>query len=664
MAGARQAQFRDDINAMRAIAVLGVVAYHFQLGLQGGFVGVDVFFVISGFLMTQIIAGRLARGRFSFAEFYAARVRRIVPALVALVAAVMAAAVVLLDPMKLDVLAKDAAASLAFVSNVLYLGQGGYFAAAADQNWLLHTWSLSVEWQFYLAFPVLLWALDRARARQRTIVAVLAAIGVLSFARTVLASYSGGGALISSFYMIHARAWEFVAGALCACGLPYVRLGDRSRTAAQAAGIALMLASMVVLQSRTAVWPSAWAALPVAGTALVLMADAPRARWAGLPPVAALGRWSYSIYLWHWPLAAIASSYGAWSLGARAGLVLVSIGLGAASYALIERRATQALWRRPWRLGLPVYGAALALALVAIATDGLESVRFARQPATLAALRDYRAATADWMSSSDCGSWERVSNVFTLCRFGNAARPDTLVIGDSFAEQLVPRYRAALTDADAGLTFVLRGGCIPMPGVERIPAGSNCAQWVDAAYAYARREGFKRVVFTAFWTGYDHAKVCLLDKPDCGAALDDKAFSAELDAGYRRMAEEWTALAAQGKEIVVIEEPPFGAGDPADLYAQALGGKPVATLRVPLGEFEKGREATTTRLAAAANASGARLVNPATSLCPDGLCPFVADGRALYKDGYHLRASLMKGPRFAVYDRLLLPGVKARASMD
>ena len=108
----------------------------------------------------------------------------------------------------------------------------------------------------------------------------------------------------------------------------------------------------------------------------------------------------------------------------------------------------------------------------------------------------------------------------------------------------------------------------------------------------------------------------------------------------------------------------LGAGDPEDLYAQALGGKPVANLRLPLGAFEKSRQATTTRLAAAASTAGVRLVNPATSLCPDGLCPFVADGRALYKDGYHLRASLMKEARFAVYDRLLLPGARARASIE
>ena len=670
MAAARPGTtFRDDINGLRAIAVLGVVAYHFQLaGVQGGFVGVDVFFVVSGFLMTQIIAGRLAAGRFGFAAFYAARVRRIVPALVVLVAAVTLAGYVLLGPLELDVLAQDAASSLLFVSNILYVGQGGYFAAAADQNWLLHTWSLSLEWQFYILYPVLLWGLAQSGARRRTIVAVLAALAALSFAKTIASSLSGGGPLIAAFYMLHARAWEFLVGALCAYALPHLAWHDRARVGAHIAGVALVLAGMAWLQSRTAVWPSAWAALPVAGAALVLLADRHAAWWARLAPVAALGRWSYSIYLWHWPLAAMAAYYEVWTLGVRAGLALVSVALGAASYALVERRATEALWRlprRPWRLGLPAYGLALALALVALATNGLESVRFATRPDLLAALRDYRAAKNDWMSpQADCGSLVRISSIFTQCKFGDQAARDTLVIGDSFAEQLVPRYRDALKATDAGITFVLRGGCIPMPGIERIPAGSRCTEWVDQAYAYARREPFKRVVLVSFWTSYDREKVCLADRADCGAGLDDAAFSRALDAGFGRMAAQWRALEAQGKEVVVVEEPPFGAGDPSDLYAQALGGKPVSTLRMPLQDFQKGRAATTARLAAAAAEAGARLVDPAVALCPDGLCPFVENGRALYKDGYHLRASLMKGPRFSVFDRYILPGAAPPPSIN
>jgi len=661
-------RFRDDINGMRAVAVLGVVAYHFQLArIDGGFVGVDVFFVISGFLMTQIIAGRLDTGRFTFGEFYGARVRRIVPALVVLVAVVTLAGYLLLDPLKLDVLAQDAAASLLFVSNVLYAGQGGYFAVAADQNWLLHTWSLSVEWQFYLLFPILLWALHRQGARLRTTIVVLAVIGALSFAKTVASSYAGGGGLINAFYMIHARAWEFVVGALCAYALPRLRWTERAQQAAHVVGLATVVASMGVLQSRTAVWPSAWAALPVGGTALVLVADREAAVWARCAPVAALGRWSYSIYLWHWPLAAMSSFFGLWSLGVRASLALASIGLGALSYGLVERRATEALWRVPRRaltVGLPAYGATLALAAVALATNGLESLRFAFRPDVLAALRDYRAAKDDWMSPEDCGSYMRVSNVFTECRFGKPAAHDTLVIGDSFAEQLVPRYRDALTDTDVGLTFVLRGGCIPMPGVERIPFGSNCDEWVKDAYAYARREDFKRVVVVSFWFSYDRSKLCLLAVPDCGAGLGDKAFAAALDDGYRRMAEQWRALKAQGKAVVVVEEPPFGAGDPSELYERALNGKPVSTLRVPLKDFEQARAAATARLAAATAAAGASLVDPAVALCPDGLCPFVENGRALYKDGYHLRASLMKRPRFSVFDRYILPGAAPPPSIN
>ena len=660
--------FRDDINGMRAIAVIGVVAYHFGVPpFRGGFVGVDVFFVISGFLMTQIIAGRLDTGRFSFADFYLARVRRIVPALVAVIFCVLLAGYLTLDPLRLEVLAQDAFWSHLFASNFLYFGQGGYFAAAADQNWLLHTWSLAVEWQFYILYPIVLYGLSRTRARAPIIVGALALLAALSLVETLASIHQGGCSLTLSFYMIWRRAWEFLVGGLCVYALPLLRFGAASRGTAHALGLATIATSMVVIESRTSVWPSALTGLPVAGAALMLLADVRQPRWARTTVVASLGRWSYSIYLWHWPVAAMSSSFGFRSPVDRAAGIGASIVLGFLSYRLVEGRFTDYLWERRSRLrmvGVPAFGLSLALALVALASNGLESIRFAFHPHMLARLRDYRAAANDWMSPRDCGVYLSSATGFTECKFGNPMAHDTLVIGDSFAEQLIPRYKGMLTGDDAGITFVVRGGCVPISGFERIPFGSDCDRWVKEAYAYARREDFKRVVFVAFWSAYDRNQVCLVAAGDCGAKLDDAAFAKALDAGYARMAEEWRALKDQGKDVVAVEEPPFGKGDPTELYRQALAGRRVETVETPLVDFEAAKTAAPDRLGRAATVAGAGLVDPAAALCPAGQCIFVENGRALYKDAFHFRASMMKGARFAVFDRYILPGAMPRASLN
>ena len=466
--------FREDINGLRAIAVAAVVLYHFQLGLApGGFSGVDVFFVISGFLMTQIVLGRLADGRFSLAGFYLARVRRIVPAMVVLVAAILALGIALTNPLQLESLAKSALASLLFASNILYAHQAGYFAAPPEDNWLIHTWSLSVEWQFYIVYPLALMALARLGARTRGIVLAMAAVAIASLALTLLDWRTGGGPLNRGFFLLQCRAWEFLAGGLVATAGAGLALPDRARIGLHALGL-LLIAAGIALVDRTAAWPSPMTLLPVVGTALVLLAGRERAAWARLAPVAALGRWSYSIYLWHWPIVALLAFEGHATPGwALAGIVL-SIACGAASHALVETRLTARLFESA-QLGLPfalsLFANLAGLAILVVATGGLETIRYAERPELLADLAELRAARADWAFPKACDhyQWSAATNI-SRCTFGDAATPDTLVIGDSVAEQLVPRFARALSGT--AVTFVTQGGCPPLPGVEsRAPGG-------------------------------------------------------------------------------------------------------------------------------------------------------------------------------------------------
>ena len=719
--------FRDDINGLRAIAVAMVVLYHFRVGVApGGFAGVDVFFVISGFLMTQIVLGRLERGRFSLLDFYLARMRRIVPAMTVLVAATFAIGVALMNPLQLEGLAHSALASLLFFSNIRYAHETGYFAAPPEDNWLIHTWSLSVEWQFYMLYPLALMALarlgarilprkagegDRARhggggsrlsdldrfdaappgmpeerasgsplhhpsngpppllrgggcARQglRWTTACTMALIAVSLALTITNWQVGGGRLQQGFFLLPSRAWEFLAGGLVTMLGPRIALPARARIALHAAGLVLV-ALGVALVDRTSAWPSPMTILPVAGTALVLLAARERAWWARLAPVAALGRWSYSIYLWHWPIVAILAFSGRDSKAFAIAGIALSVACGFASYALVETRFTTWLWQsrhlgRPFAASL--FAGVAALTLFATATNGLESIKYAGRPDILAQLADDRAAQADWTFPKSCDRfrWDPATNV-SRCEFGDPAVHDTLVIGDSFAEQLTPRFTHALVGR--GVTFVTLGGCPPIPGIERSTPGMNCRRFTDIAYADAASTPARRVVVTAMWPGYGADNLCVGPDGAC-TRLDESAFDARLRAAFSRMAARWRALREAGKEVIVVDVPPYGAGDPAALYAKAIAGKPVANLSRPLADLEAETHEASTMLAEAARAAGVTYVDPAPALCPQGECPIVVGGRTLYKDDAHLRASILKDPRFAIYDRIIAPGPASEIS--
>jgi peptidoglycan/LPS O-acetylase OafA/YrhL len=303
---AAQIGYRPDIDGLRAVAVTGVVVFHAHVfGLSGGFVGVDVFFVISGFLITRILLEEHAReGRISLVAFYERRVRRLLPAFYAMLAATGIAVAFLYAPVAFENFATSALAALVFASNIYFWQTSGYFSEEAEIAPLLHTWSLAVEEQFYLMWPlVLIVALSRPGLRALLLPAMVAA-GLVSLA---LAEFGGRNLPQPAFYLMPTRAFELLIGALLA--LPAVP-AVRNRALADAltlAGLGAILAAYVVIDSDTP-FPGVWALLPCGGAALVLYAGH-RSRVANAVlawrPVVFVGLVSYSWYLWHWPAFAI-----------------------------------------------------------------------------------------------------------------------------------------------------------------------------------------------------------------------------------------------------------------------------------------------------------------------------------------------------------------------
>ena len=299
-------RYRSDIDGLRAVAVLSVVLYHLGFAprlVRGGFVGVDVFFVISGYLITGILQRDADQGRLSVVEFYNRRVRRIFPALFVVYLFCIVASALVLFPSEAKDVGRDVLWSLTFLSNVFYCRATGYFDQTAKTAPLLHTWSLSVEEQFYVVLPLLLLALVRVTPRVR--IGILAALSLASFSA---AAWMVRHEPPRAFYLMHYRAWELLLGSLLALGvLPSVRQRALAE-ALGAGGLGLILLGIYRIRGTTP-FPGFWALLPCLGALSILHSGSEvrtvTARLLGSPPLRFVGTVSYSLYLWHWPLIAL-----------------------------------------------------------------------------------------------------------------------------------------------------------------------------------------------------------------------------------------------------------------------------------------------------------------------------------------------------------------------
>lgn len=323
-------KFRKDINGLRAIAVVAVVLFHFNPSwLQGGFAGVDVFFVISGFLMTGIIFRGIEQDSFSVLKFYMARANRIIPALALLCFALLVFGWFYLTPLEYKALGKHAASSVIFLSNFTYWKEAGYFAAASHEKWLLHTWSLSVEWQFYIIYPLILVFMRRFMTLKTMRFLVVLAT-VVGFILCVIASYLSPNA---SYYLFPTRAWEMMLG-----GVAYLfpwNLQDSRRKILERFGLVLICGSYFLVSANSP-WPGYLALFPVVGSFLIIQAQRDDSFITNNIVFQKLGSWSYSIYLWHWPFVVAIYTFSLSERYIYIGIVM-SVFIGFLSYKYIEK---------------------------------------------------------------------------------------------------------------------------------------------------------------------------------------------------------------------------------------------------------------------------------------------------------------------------------------
>ena len=488
-------RYRPDIDGLRAIAVLLVVNFHaFPQAMPGGFIGVDIFFVISGFLITGIVVRELEQKRFSLPTFYVRRIRRIFPALIVVLGATLVLGWLWMLPAAYARLSSDVFASAAFSANIALLLQSGYFDIDSATKPLLHLWSLGIEEQFYLFWPLLLILAARLRLN---ILAVASIIAVASFGLNAALIWSNP---VATFYLPFTRAWELLAGGALACSWSQFSQTSAASNLRASAGILLIAVAAMVLDTKSA-FPGWWAVLPVAGAALLLSAPA---AWGcrhllTSRPVVWIGLISYPLYLWHWPLLVFFAiiKFAPLTLLERELVVGLSFALAWLTYRFVEF---------PFRFGspIPLKAAGLGAGMVLVALAGAVVVVGRgfdlRLPPEIREMAAVRTDSSKWRFHQCLLDLSHETSFADTC-VDRDRRPLILVWGDSTAGALLPGLRKAQETRAFGIAQFTSSSCVPALNTD-VAGTPNCRAINDQVLSLARKLKPDIVLLHSTWDRY------------------------------------------------------------------------------------------------------------------------------------------------------------------
>jgi peptidoglycan/LPS O-acetylase OafA/YrhL len=644
-------EYRRDIDGLRAIAVLAVVFFHAKVpGFSGGFVGVDVFFVISGYLITGLILSDIAARRFSLLHFYQRRIKRIVPALlvVYLVSAVLATLLML--PSDIRDFARTLGTSALFVSNIDFYQQAGYFDAPSELKPLLHTWSLSIEEQFYLVWPLTCAVLATTIRRFRQLAVLAWTIGAASLVAWLALTYYGLGN--AAFFLTPSRVWELMLGAVLA--LSHGRRPVAPRTAETLAAVGALLIVVAVgapLQSHPL---GAYLALPAcAGAAMLILSGTDRltfvSRLLSISPMVGIGLVSYSLYLWHWPLL----TFGRYHLDRPlhwdevAGILGLSLLAAVVSYRLVERPLRR---MTAFRAGHVVAAGALCLVTVALVSNRMEKDRgWALNLDPAIRHLDTTARSQSIYQSKCFGQTDFGTDA--ACTFGRRAPGasfDLAVFGDSHANHYVPAIGMLAEAAGLSGRQITLGACPALLGKFEIDSqfGSQarCPALPKAMVRFVEQNpGLRLVVLAQSWSRYAgkllfaeggrRKTIYLLGSKD-----DERSELRSSEILRRSLEQTLNYFESKGIQVLLLGEVPPFARDPVKCIAKAIKqNRPHNACRRDLSEVQRVIGETEALLANAARVrKNVFFFSPSDTMCDQQWCNVVLDGVYMYRDAGHL----------------------------
>lgn len=642
-------RYRPDIDGLRALAVLLVVIFHADLGaVKGGYIGVDVFFVISGFLITSLLLADLRNGTFELLSFWERRIRRILPALLVVTLFTLLAGWFIYLPKDYEILGQQAASQSVFSSNFLFYSLTGYFATGGSTKPLLHTWSLAVEEQYYLFFPFLIALLFKfVRAK---IVYILIALMVASFAASVwaVARYPD-----AAFYLLPFRAWELLIGSL----LAFVPVKEAARRGwlnevLAFAGVIAIVAPGFLYTDETH-FPGIAALAPCLGAAAIIFTGGRGTTWVARAlskkPVVFTGLISYSLYLWHWPLLMFAEYIPLFQprSGHRIALVLLSFVLAYLTWKYVEqpfRRKRFADDRHRERK--MVYGGALAaLAVMALAgfcimqAKGVPS-RWSPQSLQYAAGRDDRNP-----HSAGCVTMtpQMIANG-DLCQTNPSRKKiDFIVWGDSFADAAGPVFYDLSKKYNKNGYYAARHSCGPLVGMYQNASNSRtCHNFNDAIFETIKREKIKNVILISNWVAWFREKGLYYDDMSWHDAYKNRTPNLAIAGALHTI----DMLRAMGVHVtVVLGTPTLSFNAPLMLsYDSEYVHKNSQGVTMPKKKYLKDRAKGVDSFVSLIRDQDIAIVDPIDLFCPNEDCVSSKDGYALYHDSNHWTT---KGAAFA-----------------
>lgn len=566
--------FRTDINGLRAIAVIAVVLFHFDPRiLPGGFAGVDIFFVISGYLMTGIIFKGILTNSFNIFKFYIARINRIVPPLTVLCFVLLIFGWFFLIPMDYVILDKHILSSLAFVSNVVYWSESGYFDATSQEKWLLHTWSLSVEWQFYIIYPVALAVLNRL-LKLSLIKKLLVFATLSSFLLCVVATMKWP---TPAYFILPTRAWEMLSG-----GLAYlypVKLKEKNKKHFELLAIFIILASYLLMNSHLP-WPGYFSLLPVLGAYLLIITNRQNSVFTDNIVFRHVGKWSYSIYLWHWPLVVLGFYFGIahWIYFA----LPLSFLLGFISYRYIESIRFRSFLQWKDLLSVkPIYPLALVMTLggmiIAMQGDNFLTVRLNKdEAATLKNLQQsivmaHRGNGYCFYDFDEDKALTLDSPQALSCVLGDKSKsPQTLFFGSSYAGMYDPLLDGLFKNNNASFNSVSTNWCSPIltnnfVGPKTHIAYQQCLTNRRYLQQVIETKAYKTIIIADIWN-----------------VVETEGFVADVEDFVRQASEK-------GMNVVILPLPKAYVQNPIPLYYRELLTKKPINLSTLAVDVERDR---------------------------------------------------------------------------
>jgi len=639
-------EYRKDIDGLRAVAVLAVVFFHGRLpGFSGGFVGVDVFFVISGFLITGLIAEDCKAGRFSFVTFYFRRVRRILPALLCIYFASAALAALLMMPSDMAEFGRSLVSSAAFVSNHFFLHLADYFGGPSEQKPLLHTWSLSIEEQFYLFWPPLFLLL--ARWRTRWLPHCVGIVGAVSLIASAMMVYHHKEA---AFFLAPFRAWELLLGASLALLPRHPRMSGGSAQIWAGLGLTLIIASIALLD-QSQPFPGLLALPACLGTAMLILAGMHHAplvtRVLSLRPAVAVGLVSYSLYLWHWPLLALARYHFdrplRWT--ELAAIVGASLLAAIATYRYVELPARHLRFHLGPRL---VAAGALSLGAVALVGHQIDKSRgwtFNLDPEIR---RLDRISRTKNNYRNRCSGAQTLSRTDEACTFGpprSSGSYDMVIIGDSHADHYTPTMSVLARQAGLSGRQVSAGRCLVLLGYYEM-TGTPAQQ----AACRALRDGMARfveenprlklAVLAHHWSSYTGKTIWEDVEPIylLGSTHDPTSALRSLEVLRQSLEQTIDFLTARGIQVLLMGEVPLYDRDPIKCVTAAIKeGLGAQGCRISAKAVQERIGATNRMLAELAERrDNVSFFSPLATMCDEVWCSPVVDQVYLYRDRMHL----------------------------